>query len=103
MRVKAAVGRQRLIRWVNHWRRFCARRIRLRVEKETFPACSSRLPLGQQVASLKSKGETTVLQLKRKSIIDQNVSAKRLNYLSGNLKYLICKRTPVLPLLLCYN
>ena len=67
------------------WRRFTAIRIRRRKENQTFPAGPSHLLLGQQVLSLKSKGETS--SLKRKSVMENSVNVKRVNYLSGNVVF----------------
>lgn len=43
---------------------------------------------GQQIASLKSKGESPRVSVKRKSIFEQNICVKRCNSLLGNYYYL---------------
>ena len=83
--VQKQIFQQRCIRWIMKWRRFTAMRIRRRKENQTFPAGPSHLLLGQQVLSLKSKGETS--SLKRKSVMENSVNVKRVNYLSGNVVF----------------
>lgn len=82
MRVKEVIFVKRLNRWILKWRRFTATKIKRRTENQTFPAGPSHLLLEQQVASLKSKGETS---LKRKSVMEQSANVKRLHSLSSNL------------------
>ena len=82
-RVKCIVSDRRLRCWISRWRRFTISSIRRRLEKQTFPACPSRLLLQEQAAMLKSKGEQVVPSLKRKSIIEQVANVKRLHALSG--------------------
>ena len=77
------VNELRIRRWIRKWRRFTASQIRRRKEKQTFPACPSRLVFDQQIASLKSKGESPGVSLKRKSLVEQTISVKRCNSLSG--------------------
>lgn len=83
LRVSDLVKKHRIRRWIAKWRRFTVLRIRRRKEKQTFPACPSRLVFGQQIISLKSKGESQSTSLKRKSLVEQTANVKRLNSLSG--------------------
>jgi hypothetical protein len=87
-RVSELVKQLRVRRWIRKWRRFTALQIRRRKEKQTFPACPSRLVFDQQIASLKSKGESPGVSLKRKSLVEQTVSVKRCNSLSGKCCYI---------------
>lgn len=83
LRVSELIQKRRICRWIAKWRRFAVLQIRRRKEKQTFPACSSRMVFGQQIISLKSKGESHSPSLKRKSLVEQAVNVKRLNSLSG--------------------
>ncbi len=83
LRVSELVTEHRVRRWIGKWRRFTELQIRRRKEKQTFPACPSRVIFEQQIFSLKSKGESAVAPLKRKSLLQQNVCVKRFNSLSG--------------------
>ena len=86
LRVSQLVKEHRVRRWIGKWRKFTALQIRRRKEKQTFPACPSRKIFGQQISSLKSKGESTSSPLKRKSLVQQSACVKRFNSLSGNFK-----------------
>ncbi|KAI9558454.1 hypothetical protein GHT06_015241 [Daphnia sinensis] len=82
-------SKRKIRRCIEKWRRFTALQMRRRKEKQTFPACPSRMVFSQQIASLKSKGESPGVSLKRKSLVEQSVSVKRCNSLSDlqfNLK-----------------
>lgn len=87
-RVSELVKKRRIRRWITKWRRFAVLQIRRRKEKQTFPACPSRMVFGQQITSLKSKGESHSSSLKRKSLVEQTASVKRLNSLSGTCSLL---------------
>lgn len=82
-RVSEVVGEFRIRRWIRQWRQFTEIQIRRRKEKQTFPACPSRMDFPQQISSLKSKGERIGQPMKRKSLIEQNLKVKRLNSYSG--------------------
>ncbi|XP_057368752.1 germinal-center associated nuclear protein-like [Daphnia carinata] len=88
-RVLDLTSKRKIRRCIAKWRRFTALQMRRRKEKQTFPACPSRMVFSQQIASLKSKGESPGVSLKRKSLVEQSVSVKRCNSLSDlqfNLK-----------------
>ncbi|KZS21198.1 Germinal-center associated nuclear-like protein [Daphnia magna] len=88
-RVLDLTSKRKIRRCIAKWRRFTALQMRRRKEKQTFPACPSRMVFSQQIASLKSKGESSGVSLKRKSLVEQSVSVKRCNSLSDlqfNLK-----------------
>lgn len=83
-RVSKIIREFRIRRWFTQWRTYTELKIRRRKEKQTFPACPSRMVFHQQIASLKSKGEQSGHPLKRKSLVQQSVNVKRFNSLSGN-------------------
>lgn len=87
-RVLDLTSKRKIRRCIAKWRRFTALQMRRRKEKQTFPACPSRMVFSQQIASLKSKGESSGVSLKRKSLVEQSVSVKRCNSLSGNYCYM---------------
>lgn len=89
MHVSKLVEMHRIRRWIGIWRRFTLLQIRRRKEKQTFPACPTRMDFGEQVASLRSKGENTGACLKRKSLVEQTATVKRFNSLSGEIS-IIC-------------
>lgn len=83
-RVKCMVSDRRLRCCFNRWVRFTVTSRNRRLEKQTFPACPSRLLLQDQAAMLKSKGERAVSSVKRKSIIEQVANVKKVLLLSGS-------------------
>ena len=75
---------RRVCHCFQRWRRYAQRKIRRRTEKQTFPAGPSLLSYEQQVFALTSKGESRpATSVKRKSVLDLALNAKRLNALSG--------------------